>query len=259
MRLLDPSTPSLAAGVPPSPPGTIYVLASAGGVAAAPRQNFALLFGRGHPDVHVSLGEGDPHVSRCHGRLMCHGTEWWIRNEGLLPIRMPQSTLLLSGQESSLPNGYTPMFIRSSPRREHLLEVRIVGAQSSVETGVGSHDTTMAPRTWSLGDAERLVLTALGQRYLRQERHPQPQSWKQVADELNGLTDAPEWNAHRAANVVGAVRERLSGAGVKGLTREEVGEPVGNVLNHNLIHELLETTTLTPRDLGQLNDAEPAG
>ncbi len=34
-----------------------------------------------------------------------------------------------------------------------------------------------------------------------------------------------------------------------GLTREEVGEPVGNMLNHNLITELLRTRTLVPPDL----------
>ncbi|MGH3655585.1 MAG: hypothetical protein ACRDUA_02905 [Micromonosporaceae bacterium] len=254
VRLLEASTRSLSAGVPPSPPGTIYVLASSGGIAAPPRRDFALLFGRGHPDVHVSLGAGDPHVSRCQGRLICDGAEWWIRNEGRLPIRMPRSALLLSGQESPLPKGYSPLFIRSSPRREHLLEVRIVGAGSSTDLGSGAEDATVAPRTWELSAQERLVLTALGQRYLRQERYPQPQAWKAVADELNDLAGATEWNGHRAANIVLAVRERLSAAGVRGLTRDEVGEPVGNTLNHNLIHELLESTTLTPRDLDQLSD-----
>jgi hypothetical protein len=37
--------------------------------------------------------------------------------------------------------------------------------------------------------------------------------------------------------------------GVPGLTREEVGEPAGNMLNHNLIMELLRTITLMPQDL----------
>lgn len=46
---------------------------------------------------------------------------------------------------------------------------------------------------------------------------------------------------------------RLSRAGgVEGLTREEVGEPVGNTLNHNLIMELLRSTTLVPSDLNLL-------
>jgi hypothetical protein len=37
--------------------------------------------------------------------------------------------------------------------------------------------------------------------------------------------------------------------GVRGLLRSELGEPVGNMLNHNLIMELLRTATLTSQDL----------
>jgi hypothetical protein len=52
---------------------------------------------------------------------------------------------------------------------------------------------------------------------------------------------------------VGAVRTRLAKDGVAGLTREEVGEPVGNVLNDNLMRELLLSTTLVPPDLALLD------
>jgi hypothetical protein len=51
-----------------------------------------------------------------------------------------------------------------------------------------------------------------------------------------------------------SVRARLSQGGVAGLTREEVGEPVGNTLNHNLVTELVQSTTLVPPDLAVLND-----
>ena len=51
------------------------------------------------------------------------------------------------------------------------------------------------------------------------------------------------------------IRRRLTRAGVPGLTREEVGEPVGNMLNHNLITELLQTRTLVPPDVLLLDDA----
>lgn len=40
---------------------------------------------------------------------------------------------------------------------------------------------------------------------------------------------------------------------MSGLTRDEVGEPVGNTLNHNLITELLLTTTLVPPDLAEID------
>ena len=46
----------------------------------------------------------------------------------------------------------------------------------------------------------------------------------------------------------------MSSDGVPGLTREEVGEPVGNALNDNLFRTLLLTTTLVPQDLDVLDD-----
>jgi hypothetical protein len=52
------------------------------------------------------------------------------------------------------------------------------------------------------------------------------------------------------------VRSRLSKSGVAGLTREEVGEPVGNKLNDNLLRELLLSTTLVPPDLRLLEHGD---
>lgn len=59
----------------------------------------------------------------------------------------------------------------------------------------------------------------------------------------------PVWTtrtAEAAPHRVAGVRNRLSREGVAGLTREEVGEPVGNALNDNLFAELLLSTTLVP-------------
>jgi pSer/pThr/pTyr-binding forkhead associated (FHA) protein len=262
VELLPSTLGSLAGGIPPGPPGqppapagAIFVLGSRGGITAPPRKDFAVLFGRNEPDVHVCVGAKDPHVSRCHGRLVCDGNEWWIRNDGKLPIQLPGQNLLLTGGESPLPVGYSPLFIRSEQRREHLLEVRIVGTGHD-SAGAEPDQETVSRRIWPLNEVERIVLTALAQRYLRQERYPQPQSWNAVASEVNELPGQRGWNAHKAANVVGAVRARLSRAGVKGLTLEEVGEPAGNALNHNLIYELLETTSLVAPDLRLLGDPE---
>jgi hypothetical protein len=41
----------------------------------------------------------------------------------------------------------------------------------------------------------------------------------------------------------------MSRRGVPYLTREEVGEPVGNTLNDNLLRELVRSSALTPKDL----------
>ena len=58
-------------------------------------------------------------------------------------------------------------------------------------------------------------------------------------------------------HLVVAACTRLSRGGAPGLTREEVGEPVGNALNHNLLGELLLSTTLVPPDLARIDPDEP--
>lgn len=56
-------------------------------------------------------------------------------------------------------------------------------------------------------------------------------------------------------HIIHAVRMRLSHDGVPGLLRTEVGEPVGNTLNHNLLQVLLTSTTLVPMDLALIDRA----
>lgn len=57
------------------------------------------------------------------------------------------------------------------------------------------------------------------------------------------------WTAKRVEHLVNGVRVQLSRDGVPWLTREEVGEPVGNALNDHLIRALMASTTLVPMDL----------
>jgi hypothetical protein len=259
-QVLPASTRSLAGGVPPAPPGTIFALAADGGFAVPPRK-FTLHFGRGEDDVHVPIGLGDPYVSRLHGVLKCDGREWWIHNKGRLPIRLPGDAMLLSGHELPIEPGYTPLFIGSAERRSHLLELHVVGTAAPA-AGEAQHTRTKSPDVYDLSLVERRVLTALAQRYLRQERYPQPLSWKQVADELNRLRVGREWTSKTAAHIVGAVRERLAAGPdpIPGIRREDgVAEPVGNTLNHNLIQALLRTTTLMPSDLHLLGDSVGEG
>lgn len=254
VELLPESLASLAGARLDAPAGTIYLLAASGGIKSPPRRGFRLLFGRNEPEVHVCIGADDPHISRCHGRFVCDGTDWWLHNDGRLPIRLPGQRLLLSGRETVL-RGYNALFIQSPTGREYLLEARVEGPRSRVSEAAPD-DETRPHRAWELSAEERLVLTALAQRYLRQESYPQPQSWKQVAGDLNSLPGQLGWHPHRAANTVERVRLRLSALGVAGLTREEVGEPVGNSLNHNLIQELLVSTTLVPPDLRLLGEGD---
>lgn len=259
-HVLPDSMRSLAGGVPPAPPGAIFALAAGGGFAVPPRK-FTLHFGRGRDDVHVPIGVDDPYVSRLHGVLVGDGREWWIRNHGKLPIQLPGGVMLLSGHELPVEAGYTPMFIGSSKGRSHLLEVHVVGSRATGGDGDEGR-ATKAPDVYDLNPVERLVLTALAQRYLRQERYPQPVSWNQVADDLNRLPGGRQWTPKIAAHVVGAVRERLAEGSdpIPGIRREDgVGEPVGNTLNHNLIQALLRSTTLMPSDLHLLGEGPGLG
>lgn len=252
VELLPEGSTSLARGIPESPAGTLFVLGDRGGIRVEPGRRFQVVFGRNEPDVHVCLGREDPGVSRRHGLIGWDDDAGWsLRNTGLVPIRFPGSRLLLSGHEEPIGPTYTPVFIPTE-QREHLLELRVAGrprAARSAEDG----DSTVRPATWTLTDRERLALVALGERYLRHEAHPQPAAWATVAERLDVLQPSEGWTAKQASWVVARVRERLVEAGVVGLTREQVGEPVGNAINHNLLRTLLLSTSLVPPDVRLLD------
>jgi hypothetical protein len=245
---------SLALGVPRAVPGAIYALAVSGGVSLAPREGSAIRFGRNRPDVEICVGEDDLRVSRQHGRLTRSEGHWWVHNTGQLPIRLP-STQWLSSQEEPVPlaEGYTPLFIRGSRNREHLLELFVAGPGGEHPVARPG-DVTQPPRRWRLTEDERLVLVVLGQRYLLHEPNPQPLARQQVADRVGELRSDALWNVKRVERTIAEVRFRLSSGGVHGLVREEVGEPVGNSLNDNLLRELVGSTTLVPPDLALLDD-----
>ncbi|MFJ1992338.1 serine/threonine-protein kinase [Streptomyces asiaticus] len=121
---------SLARGVTAPVPGTAYALALTGGMTLGPGDGRELLFGRNRPEVHICVGEDDPQVSRCQGRLTHRHGRWWVANNGRLPLRFP-SRLLFTGEDPlPLGTGYTPLFVRGSRDREHLLEVFVSGPET---------------------------------------------------------------------------------------------------------------------------------
>ncbi len=253
---LPPDQASLAFGVPDSPPGTIFVRSLSGGFRLRPGDGREILFGRNRPDVHVCVGEDDARVSRQQGVLTHRRDRWWLRNTGRSPIRMPGSLMLFTREEPvPLAEGYTPLFVRGSSDREHVLELYVASAEE--EPRPRPDDPTRPPRTWLVKPDERLALIVLGQRYLLHEASPQPLTWQQAAAQLDALQPDTGWGPKKVAYRVAAVRDRLSRAGVAGLTEAEVGQPVGNALNHNLLTELLLSTTLVPPDLAEL-DVRPA-
>lgn len=248
-RPLPPTRGSLATGVPEAEPGTMFAQSVGGGIEVRAREKRTIVFGRDRAAVHVCLGPDDRQVSRQHGRLVHRGGRWWVHNTGKLPIQLPGSQLLFTGEEPvPLATGYSPMFVHGSRKRVHLLEVYVAG-ETGDRPAPRPDDPTQPPARWSLDDAERLALVVLGQRYLLHEARPVPQTWQQTASQLHELRPDDGWNHKRVERLVEKVRMRLSARGVPGLTRDEVPEPIGNALNDNLLRELLLSTTLTPRDL----------
>jgi hypothetical protein len=251
-RALSADHASLACGVPPSPFGTLYVRAIGGGFTLRPREGREIVFGRDREEVHVCVGEDDWRVSGRQGVVTCHQDRWWLRNTGGLPIRLPGSLMLFTNdQPVPLSFGYTPLFVGGSAGWEHVLEMYVAGHE-------GQPPGRRPPRTWWLKPEERLALIVLGQRYLLHEVAPRPLTWQQAAEQLSVLRPGEGWSPKRVAHKVADVRTRLSRAGVPGLTAAEVGQPVGNTLNHNLLTELMRSTTLVPPDLAVLDGRPPA-
>lgn len=244
---------SLARGAPRAAPGAIVASALTGRIHVDPVEGRTLRFGRNRLDVDLCIGETDPRVSRRHGLLTRRGGQWWVTNTGQLPIRLPKTRWLFRDEEAlPLPSGYTPLFVRGSRDREHLLELYV--ADDGGAPPVTRHDSvTQPPTRWRLTPDERLLLIVLGQRYLLHEANPQPVSRQQAAQVLAELQPDANWSVKRVEHMTAEVRARLSAGGVHGLLREEVGEPVGNALNDNLLRELVLSTTLVPPDLAVLD------
>ncbi|MFI5609775.1 hypothetical protein [Amycolatopsis sp. NPDC051903] len=249
---LPASHSTLAHGVPASAPGTIFVLGQSGGLSSGPGEGRQIVFGRGHAAVHLVLGEDDPRVSRRQGTLTYEDGRWQLRNTGRLPIRISHHPLNPGDGPFPLADGYTQVLIRTG-ERQHLLEIHIAGRER--EHPLARDEVTRPPLTWPLSDEERLVLTALGRQYLEQHPAARPLSWREVTEVLAELQPAAGWTAKRVEHRVAQVRTRLSRSGIAGLTGEEVGEPVGAQLNHNLLEELLRSNSLVPRDLALINAA----
>lgn len=251
VNLLPQDYGSLSVGIPPSEPGTLFVMGVNGGISVTADAGFPVVFGRNEPDVHVCVAPDDTHVSRKHGYITWEYARWVLHNTGRLPIRLPGARLLLGGDRTELGPGFTPLFI-VAPKHEHLLEVRIATRFATQGEDGLCEATTRDADTWRLSTDEKLVLVCLAQRYLRNDPLPQPLPWAQVAAELAELRPDENWSWRRAARIVAVVRARLSPT-VSGIMEDEVAQPVGNTLNHNLIIELLVSTTLTKADLALLD------
>lgn len=246
---------SLSRWLPAAEPDTLFALGTYGGMSVAPDANFTVRFGRNEEHVNICVGARDTYVSRRQGSITREYSRWVLSNTGRLPIRFPGGRLVLSGDQAELSAGYTPLFI-VSPRQEHLLEVRV--ATSALSSGMWNapeiHEESTRDEERKLSAEEKLVLVCLGQRYLRGDRQPQPLTWAQVAFELSELRPAERWTPKRAAHIVAKVRKRLSREHGIPVMDEDVPPPVGNALNHNLMMDLLVTSTIVKSDLIMLGE-----
>jgi hypothetical protein len=224
---------------------------------ADPAEGATVRFGRNRREVEVCVGADDDQVSRQHGLVVCRNGQWWLSNTGLGPIELPNERWLRPSEAPvPLPTGYTTVFVLGSRSRDHLLELHVSDLDGS-QPPPRDFVTTRPTVPWELSERERLVLVALGHRYLRDDPHPQPMTRAQVAELLNDTQHPGKpWDEKSVERVIVKVRKRLTDKRVPYLTREEVGEPVGNALSENLLRELIRSMTLEPKDLALLEPEE---
>ncbi len=244
-------------------PGTLYARSIAGTVRIVePPQGHTVRFGRNlpqdDPEVHLAVGPDDPAVSRRHGELVYDHGHWSLRNIGQQVVRLPRGRLVFgTSHPVPLDVGYTPLFVKGTGYREHLVELYVAGHRSRI-TPPAPGTPTVRPERWALGEEEHLVLVALGQDYLRNQTDPRPWSYREAYLLLRDVYGKQAPNERRVQRTAVEVRERLgrSGRFPYKITRNDPGEPCDNNLLHNLITGLVESTTLVPTDLLLLDGEE---
>jgi hypothetical protein len=251
-----PSLARLPEGDRSRQPGTLQARSLTGGIRVVPVPGRIVRFGRGpKPDTHLQVGGDDTRVSRRHGELVFHDRSWWLRNTGRQLLRLPGGRLMHATSEPvPLTAGYTPVFVRGSGYREHLVELYVTDYDDS---GPGAKETapTLPPKRWPLADDERLALIVLGQEYLRYAPEPRPLVYRRAVAQLQALQPGYGWTKRKVEDRVGAVRKRLhlSGSVRAKLMRDEDDDACDANLMHNLLRELVDSTTLVPPDLAELD------
>jgi hypothetical protein len=247
---------TLARGTLPAVPGTLHARSVTGGIKIAPQAGRTVRFGRGErPDVDLPVGENDMRVSRSHGELTYRKGSWWLRNTGQQLVRLPHGLMHMSTDPLPLAAGYTPLFVKGSGYREHLVELYVSGPDESAAVP-RREAATLPPKIWPLRDDERLLLVVMGQHYLLYERGARPLTYRQTAQLLASLQPDGNWNERRIEYKIAALRQRLGGAGFPyPLAHDaDAGAPWDNNLLHNLLTGLVESTTLVPPDLELMDE-----
>ncbi|MGP4109649.1 FHA domain-containing protein [Streptomyces sp. 4N509B] len=243
------------------PPGTLRIRSLSGGVRVPPRPGRVVRFGRGgtpRTDF-VPVGGEDQEVSRVHGTVTYQAGSrgWWLRNTGQQLLRLAGGHMMhTTTGPFPLAAGYTPVFVRGTGYREHLVELYVTDYE---HTGPRTRQEapTVPPKRWALEEEERLVLIVLGQDYIRYRPGARPLVYRRVVEQLNMLRAEGErkWTKRRVEEVVGGVRRRLHASGrlsVDLVHDRESGQACDSTLMHNLLTEMVNSTTLVPPDLEEL-------
>jgi hypothetical protein len=256
------SPDSLARGAEPARPGTLHARSVTGGIKVPPRPGATIRFGRGErPEIDLPIGEDDLRVSRRHGELTFRKKQWWLRNTGQQLVRLPHGRLMhLSSEPVPLAVGYTPVFVRGSGYREHLVELFVTGYETPGPSP-RRRAPTLPPKVWPLDDDERLLLVVMGQRYLLYEDGPRPLTYRQAAEQLSYLRPGTQWSERRIEYKIATLRRRLhEGSFPYPLLHDgDGGTPWDNNLIHNLLKGLVESTTLVPPDLELIDEPDEEG
>lgn len=249
---------SLARGVTPAQPGTLHVRSADDGIEVAPLPGLTVRFGRGPGDegdggdVELHVGRRDHGVSRRHGELTYLEGGWTLRNTGQQALRLPRGRLLPAGSgRLPLPGGYTPVFVKGSGFREHLVELYVVRPEPPPTGGLPG---LALPASWVLSEDERLVLVVLGQRYLRHEPDPRPLPYRQAAEVLAFLRPGERWDTAEVARRVEDIRRRVACDAAS--VSPDAQAPEGGTPDHRLLTDLVAATALVPPDLGLLDGVE---
>ncbi|MGW0707496.1 FHA domain-containing protein [Streptomyces sp. NPDC002643] len=252
-----PLSTSLARGVAPAAPGTLHARTVTGDLSAPPRAGLTVRFGRGEePEVDLGVGVDDLGVSRRHGELTFRHGHWWLRNVGQQLVRLPRGQMMhLSTEPIPLDTGYTPLFVRGSGYREHLVELYVAGHDDEGPVS-RRRAATVRPEIWPLDDDERLLLVVLGQRYLLYEESPRPLTYAMAAKQLAYLRPDAKWTSRKIEHRIEAVRRRLHPTGFRYplIHDDSESRPSDNRFLHNLLRGLVESTTLVPPDLDLMED-----
>jgi hypothetical protein len=248
---------SLARGVAPAKPGTLHARTVTGDLSAPPRPGLTIRFGRGEkPEVDLGVGVDDLRVSRRHGELTYRQGQWWLRNTGQQLVRLPRGRMMhISTEPIPLTTGYTPLFVKGSGYREHLVELYVAGHDDQGPVS-RRRAPTVRPEIWALDDDERLLLVVLGQRYLLYEEDPRPLTYSMAAKQLILLRPDEGWTERKVEYRIEAVRKRLHKTGFRYplMHDKSEGRPNDNGLLHSLLKGLVESTTLAPPDLDLVED-----